>query len=133
MNTKANILVIDDEEVVRRSLFRALDGEHCSVELAGNGKLGLSAMGRKPFDVVLLDLKMPEMDGVEVLGEIKKNWPETEVIVITGYPALETAKQAIRLGAYDYLSKPVGPDEVMNAANGAMQHKRWAMRSAEAA
>ncbi len=133
MNPKANILVIDDEEVVRRSLSRALDNDQCHVETAVNGRHGLSALARQPFDLVLLDLKMPEMDGVQVLGEIKKHWPETEVIVITGYPALETAKQAIRLGAYDYLAKPVGPDEVMDAANGAVQHKRWALRSAVAA
>jgi two-component system response regulator HydG len=90
-------------------------------------------MRHKPFDVVLLDLRMPGMDGVAVLGTIKQQWPETEVIVITGYPALETAKQAIKLGAYDYLAKPVGPDEVVSAANGAIAHKRWALRSVEAA
>jgi DNA-binding NtrC family response regulator len=133
MNAKANILVIDDEEVVRRSLHRALGDERCNVELAGNGRVGLSAMGRKPFDVVLLDLRMPEMDGVEVLGAIKQQWPETEVIVITGYPELETAKQAMRLGAYDFLAKPVGPDEVVHAANQAIEHKRWALRSGAAA
>jgi DNA-binding NtrC family response regulator len=132
MNPKANILVIDDEEVVRRSLSRALDNDRCHVETAANGRHGLNALARQAFDLVLLDLKMPEMDGVQVLGEIKKRWPETEVIVITGYPALETAKQAIRLGAYDFLAKPVGPDEVMDAANGAVQHKRWALRSAAA-
>lgn len=130
MNAKASILVIDDEEVVRRSLYRALDGEHCEVELAGDGTVGLGAMSRRPFDLVLLDLRMPGMDGVEVLDTIKRHWPETEVIVITGYPALETAKQAMRLGAYDYLAKPVGPDEVVHAARQAVQHKRWALRSA---
>jgi DNA-binding NtrC family response regulator len=133
MNAKANILVIDDEEVVRRSLHRALGDERCNVELAGNGRVGLNAMGCKPFDVVLLDLRMPEMDGVEVLGAIKQRWPETEVIVITGYPELETAKQAMRLGAYDFLAKPVGPDEVVHAANQAIEHKRWALRSGAAA
>jgi len=133
MSEKTNILVIDDEEVVRHSLLRALRGEDCNVELAWNGKVGLQAMARKSFDVVLLDLRMPEMDGVAVLEAIKQRWPETEVIVITGYPALETAKQAIKLGAYEYLAKPVGPDEVVNAANAAITHKRWALRSLEAA
>ncbi|HEX5635220.1 MAG TPA: response regulator [Gemmatimonadales bacterium] len=132
MNAKANILVIDDEEVVRRSFHRALDDAHCHVELAGDGEVGLRALGRQPFDVVLLDLKMPAMDGVEVLGAIKQRWPETEVIVITGYPEVETAKQAIRLGAYDFLAKPVGPDEVVHAAKGALEHKRWALREAAA-
>lgn len=128
MNTKTKILVIDDEEVVRYSLLRALGSEHCHVELAGSGPLGLQALAREHFDLVPLDLRMPGMDGVEVLGQIKQRWPDTEVIVITGYPAIETAKQAMRLGAWDYLSKPVGPDDVIDAANGAVQHKRWALR-----
>lgn len=132
MSAKTNILVIDDEEVVRRSLYRTLDGAHCAVELAGNGATGLDVLRRKAFDLVLLDLRMPGMDGVEVLGAIKRDWPETEVIVITGYPALESAKQAMRLGAYDYLAKPIGPEEVLQAAHQAVEHKRWALRRAAA-
>jgi len=133
MNTKTNILVIDDDEVVRHSLLRTLADEDCDIELAWNGEVALQAMSRKAFDVVLLDLRMPGMDGVAVLEQIKQHWPNTEVIVITGYPAIETAKQAIRLGAYDYLAKPVGPDEVIHAANSALQHKRWALHTVQAA
>jgi DNA-binding NtrC family response regulator len=129
MNNTANILVIDDEEVVRLSYFRSLSGERCKVELAESGKDALQAMSQQAFDVVLLDLRMPEMDGLVVLKHIKQQWPESEVIVITGYPAIDTAKQAVALGAYDYLAKPVGPDEVINAANDAMTHKRWTLRS----
>ena len=125
MKNKAKILVIDDEEVVRLSYFRSLSGERCKVELAESGKDALQAMSQQAFDVVLLDLRMPEMDGLVVL----KQWPDSEVIVITGYPAIDTAKQAVALGAYGYLAKPVGPDEVINAANDAMTHKRWTMRS----
>jgi DNA-binding NtrC family response regulator len=128
MNAKTQILVVDDEEVVRRSLYRALDDGRTHVELAGDGTVALNAMGRQPFDVVLLDLRMPHMDGVEVLEAIKRQWPHTEVIVITGYPELETAKRAMRLGAYDFLAKPVGPDEIVEAADGAARHKRWALR-----
>ena len=129
MNNKANILVIDDEEVVRLSYFRSLSGEHCKVELAESGKDALQAMSQHAFEVVLLDLRMPEMDGLVVLKHIKQQWPDSEVIVITGYPAIDTAKQAVALGAYGYLAKPVGPDEVINAANDAMTHKRWTLRS----
>jgi len=129
MNAKTNVLVIDDEEVVRRSFTRALDGGCCKVEEAGNGTAGLRALEREDFDVVLLDLRMPGRDGIEVLGEIKKRWPETEVVVITGYPAVDTAKQAMRLGAYDYLAKPLGCDEVAQVTQGAIEHKRWALRS----
>jgi DNA-binding NtrC family response regulator len=125
---KAKILVVDDEEVVRRSYLRSLSSEHCSVELAKNGLDALEVMEQRPFDVVLLDLRMPGMDGMTVLRKIKEKWPESEVIVITGYPAVQTAKEAVTLGAYDYLAKPAGPDDVINAANGAMLHKRWTMR-----
>ena len=85
-------------------------------------------MEQRPADVVLLDLRMPGMDGMSVLKMIKQRWPETEVVIITGYPNVDTAKEAVRLGAYDYLAKPVGPDEVINAANGAMTQKKWALR-----
>jgi DNA-binding NtrC family response regulator len=71
---------------------------------------------------------MPGMDGMQVLRAIKEKWPESEVIMITGYPAVESAKEAVTLGAYDYLAKPIGPDDVVNAANGAMMHKKWMLR-----
>jgi DNA-binding NtrC family response regulator len=127
MNEKAKILVVDDEEVVRFSYFRSLSGESCKVELADSGSDAIEAMTKQAFDVVLLDLRMPEMDGLAVLKHIKQSWPDSEVIVITGYPAIDTAKQAVALGAYGYLAKPVGPDEVIKAANDAMTHKRWAL------
>lgn len=133
MNAKTQILVIDDEAVVRRSFARALTEEHCEVEQAGNGAAGLRALERKAYDVVLLDLRMPGMDGIEVLGRIKSRWPKTEVIVITGYPALDTAKQAVRLGAYDYLAKPVDCDEVAHATRHAIEHKHWALDAVAAA
>lgn len=127
MIEKAKILVVDDEEVVRLSHARTLAGEHCNVKVVWNGTDALQVMGQDSFDVVLLDLRMPGMDGMAVLKTIKEKWPESEVIIITGYPTVESAKQAVSLGAYDYLAKPVGPDDVINAANGAMLHKRWAL------
>jgi DNA-binding NtrC family response regulator len=129
MNEKAKILVVDDDEIVRFSHLRILAGTHCKVELALNGIEALKLMEHGSFDVVLLDQRMPEMDGMEVLKTIKRNWPESEVIMITGYPTLELAIQAASLGAYDYLAKPLDPDEVINATNGAMMHKKWALRS----
>jgi len=127
MNARAKVLVVDDEEVVRRAYVRTLSSESCSVEEAWNGREALLAMEKQSFDVVLLDQRMPEMDGMAVLRTIKEKWPESEVIMITGYPAIESAKQAVALGAYDYLAKPVGPDEVINAANAAVMHKKWAL------
>ena len=131
MIEKTKILVIDDEEVVRLSYARVLSSEHCKVDVVRDGRDALQMMGQHPFDVVLLDLRMPGMDGMTVLKMIKEQWPESEVIIITGYPAVDSAKEAVALGAYDYLAKPTGPDDVINAAKGAMLHKRWALRNDE--
>ena len=128
---KFKILVVDDEEVVRRSHLRVLTNARCSVESVENGEAALRAMEADRFDVVLLDLRMPGLDGMTVLKLIKENWPESQVIIITAYPTIETAKQALRLGAYDYLAKPVAPDEVINATHGAVIEKRWALHRDE--
>lgn len=128
MSAHAKILIVDDEEVVRKSYQRALNTEHCTVTAASNGGEALQLMGDQSFDVVLLDQRMPGMDGMTLLKVIKANWPRSEVIMITGYPAVESAKQAVKLGAYDYLAKPVGPDEVIAAANIALQHQHWALQ-----
>lgn len=127
MDDKTKILVVDDEEVVRLSHIRTLASMHCDVEVVRDGNEALQVMEQRPVDVVLLDLRMPGMDGMAVLKMIKQRWPETEVVIITGYPSVETAKEAVRLGAYDYLAKPVGPDDVISVANGAMTQKRWAL------
>jgi DNA-binding NtrC family response regulator len=129
MKKRSNILVVDDEEVIRRGYARTLTGADCDVATAWNGKEALDALEHRPYDVVLLDLRMPEMDGMTVLRTIKEKWPESEVVVITGYPSIETAKEAVRLGACDYLAKPVAPDEVINATHGALKRKHWTLRS----
>lgn len=128
MSEQTQVLVVDDDEIVRRSYQRSLQAAHYNVEAVFNGEDALQALQHKPFDVVLLDLRMPGMDGMSVLKAIKREWPKSEVVVITGYPTVESAKEAVRLGAYDYLAKPVGPAEVINAANGAITQKKWALR-----
>lgn len=127
VNTDIKILVVDDDEVVRLSYLRLLANACWSVECAWNGNEALRAITRKAYDVVLLDLRMPGVDGMEVLKAIKDKWPETEVVIITGYPSIETAKEAVRLGAHEYLAKPVGPDDVINAATDAITSKKWAL------
>ena len=129
MDEKTKILVVDDDEVVRRSHLRSLAGANCDVKAVWDGSEALLAMAERPFDVVLLDLRMPGLDGMAVLRTIKEQWPESEVVIITGYPTIESAKEAVRLGAYDYLAKPVGPDDVINAANGAVMRKKWALHT----
>jgi len=129
MNQKANILIVDDEEVVRLSHLRSLESADCNAQAVEDGKQALSVMEEHLIDVVLLDLRMPDLDGMDVLKTIKQRWPDSEVVVITGYPSIETAKQAVRLGAFNYLTKPLGPNEVLKAANDAVNQKRWALRS----
>lgn len=128
MNARVNILVVDDREIVRRSHLRVLRQASYNAQAAWDGTEALRAMANEPFDVVMLDLRMPGMDGMEVLKVIKEKWPNAEVVVITGYPSIESAKQALRLGASQYLSKPLTPDEVIQAAKVASTHKRWTLR-----
>lgn len=128
MNAAASILIVDDEEVVRKSFMRILGGSHCKVRAVSTWDEIFAAMRAEPVDLVLLDLRMPGMDGMDVLRALKKGWPEIEVIIITGYPTVATAKEAVALGAFDYLTKPVGPDNVIEAANAAVLHKRWTLR-----
>ena len=129
MNNRSSVLIVDDEEIVRRAHLRSLERSGCEARLAEDGDGAIREMERNPADVILLDLRMPGLDGMDVLKTIKNRWPDSEVVVITGYPTIESAKEAVRLGACNYIAKPVGPDEVVKAANEAMTHKRWALRS----
>jgi DNA-binding NtrC family response regulator len=128
MSSKVKILIVDDEPGIRQAFVRVLSSARCSAEAVGDGQAALQRMQQQKFDVVLLDLRMPGMDGMTVLRTIKQNWPASEVIIVTGYAALETAKESVALGAFDYLAKPVGPDEVINATTSALLHKGWALR-----
>jgi DNA-binding NtrC family response regulator len=133
--TKPNkVLVVDDDDIVRLSYERSLKAANCNVEVetALNGEDALKAMERKPFDVVLLDLRMPGMDGLTVLKSIKRDWPASGIVVITGYPTIESAKEAMRLGACEYLAKPVSPAEIVSAANTAIAQKSWALQRSPA-
>ena len=128
MGEKAKVLVVDDEAVVRESYMRTLSGVSWKVKAVLNGREALDIMEDETFDVVLLDIRMPEMDGIEVLRRIKTRWPESQVVIITGYPSIETAKEAVRLGAYNYLAKPLGPREIVEATTGAMTQKKWSLQ-----
>jgi DNA-binding NtrC family response regulator len=111
---------VDDDEIVRLGYLRSLMATDCTVEAVSDGIKAWQEMERHPFDVVMLDLRLPGLAGMSILRTIKERWPESEVVVTTGYPSIVTAKDAVRFGAYDYLAKPVGPDEVIKATRGAM-------------
>jgi DNA-binding NtrC family response regulator len=120
---KKRILVIDDEDIVRTSCSRTLAPAGFDVRLARNGVEGLKGLEEGPFDLVLTDLKMPDMDGIEVLRTIKERWPAVEVIIITGYQTVDTAVKAIKLGAFDYIEKPFTPDALITAVSKALDRR----------
>ena len=127
MSDRSRILVVDDDKVVRQSYLRSLESISVNAEAAGDGEEALQSMEQNPFDVVLLDIRMPGQDGLSVLRIIKQKWPESEVVIITGFPTVDSAKEAVRLGAYDYLAKPVGPQDVINVTDGAVTRKHWVL------
>ncbi|MDA8241669.1 MAG: response regulator [Nitrospiraceae bacterium] len=120
---KKKVLVIDDEDIVRTSCSRTLAPAGFEVRLARNGVEGLKILEEGPFDLVLTDLKMPDMDGIEVLRKIKEGWPAVEVIIITGYQTVDTAVKSIKLGAFDYIEKPFTPDALITAVSKALDRK----------
>ena len=104
---KPRILIVDDEPNIRQGLAEALDGQGYEIEQAPSGEAALEQISLAPFDLVLVDLVMEEMDGIEVLREINSMYPQTEVVIITAYGTIETAVRALKEGAYDYLTKPI--------------------------
>lgn len=122
--SKCKVLVIDDEDIVRICCSRALSPAGYEVRMAQNGLDGLKMIEEERFDIVLTDLKMPDMDGIEVLRKIKKEWPEIGVIIITGYQTVDTEAKSIKLGAFDYIEKPFTPDALISAVDKALEHKK---------
>ena len=110
MVQKPSILVVDDEYAVMQSLLIWLKKSGYLVRGAGSGSEALELLGEFPFDLVFLDRKMPEMDGLEVLRGIKENYPGTLVVMMTAYGSIESAVDAMKEGASDYLLKPLDPD-----------------------
>jgi DNA-binding NtrC family response regulator len=129
MSQKPSVLIVDDEEVVRRAHQRSLEPVYCQTRAAADGQEAIQAMEEHASDVILLDIRMPGLNGMDVLKTIKTRWPDSEVVVVTGYPDIAAAKEAVRLGAHDYIAKPVAPDQLLKAANDAITQKHWALRS----
>jgi DNA-binding NtrC family response regulator len=116
-NQNRHVLVVDDEAVVRNGINKALHNRGMTTKLAANGREALVLLGSHPFDLVILDIRMPDIDGVEVLKKIRSKYPETDVIMITGYPTIDTAVHCIKLGALDFLVKPFRLDDLDAALN----------------
>lgn len=120
---KARILVVDDEAVVREGVRRILEGDRYCVESCASGRAALDLMQVNEFDMVITDLKMPGMGGLEVLKTIRILQPEIPVIIITGYSTVDTAVEAMKNGATDYIAKPFTPDQLMEKVGKAFEQK----------
>jgi len=126
---KANILVIDDEATMRDSCRQALSRNGNRVEVAEDGLKGLAMLAKESFDLIILDLKMPGLSGMEVLKKIKDSDPEAMVIVITGYATVESAVEAMKRGAYDFIPKPFTPDSLRVIVKRALDKRTLALEN----
>ena len=117
------ILIIDDEAAVRDSLSALLTVEGYQTGLAESGEAALEILRDGGFDLALLDIRMPGLDGVEVMHEMRKYHPETRIIIITGFGSLESAIEAIRTGAQDYILKPYGAEDILGSIKKALSEK----------
>ena len=120
---KMKILVVDDEEIARENVAFMLEKGGYQVSLASDGQEAIDFLQNHEVDLVLTDLRMKSQDGMAVLAASKKKWPETEVVVITGYASVDTAVEAMQKGAYHYLAKPVKMDELMALAEKAIEKR----------
>ncbi|MGD8984031.1 MAG: sigma-54 dependent transcriptional regulator [Desulfobacteraceae bacterium] len=112
MEEKMSIMIVDDEEIVRESFLHWFEKTGNRVDAAASGFEALEKLEKFPFDVLFVDIKMPGMNGIEVLGKVKEEYPDTFVIIITAYGSIETAVEAMKLGATDYLLKPFKPEQL---------------------
>ena len=112
MDERLRIMVVDDELIVRESLYHWFKKGGHTVEAASSGMEALDILEKKPFDVLFVDMKMPRMNGLELLKRLKEDYPDTLVIIITAYGSIETSVEAMKLGASDYLLKPFKPDQL---------------------
>src|SRR4051812_20058942 len=111
-NESVRILVVDDEEIVRESLGGWLETDGYTVQTAPDGPAALARLDAARFAILCVDLKMPGMDGLQVLEAAKKKQPDLSVVIMTAYATVDTAVSAMKLGAYDYLVKPFDPEEL---------------------
>jgi len=116
----SNILIIDDEKAIRKTLSEILSYEGYKIDEAGDGEEGLKKVKEKEYDVILCDIKMPKIDGIEFLEKAKELVPDIPIIMISGHGTIETAVEAVKKGAYDYISKPPDLNRLLITIRNAM-------------
>jgi two-component system, NtrC family, nitrogen regulation response regulator NtrX len=116
----SNILIVDDEKAIRKTLSEILSYEGYKIDEAGDGEEGIRKFREKEYDVILCDIKMPKMDGIEFLDKAKEANPDIPIIMISGHGTIETAVEAVKKGAYDYISKPPDLNRLLITIRNAM-------------
>ncbi len=124
MTAKGIIHIIDDEPVIRDVLGQLLTSEGFEIEISGSGEEALTKQAARPFDIILLDLLMPGLDGIETLKRIRRLDPQAMVVIITAYASVESAIAAMKAGAFDYVQKPFKHDDLLMTIDRALEHKR---------
>jgi len=118
-----SVLIVDDEKNIRLTLSQALEALGVETDTATNGEEALAKLKEKGFGLILLDLKMPGMDGMEVLRRVREIRPDIRVIIITAYGTIESAVEAMKLGAVDFIQKPFSPDEIRGLVSRVMDRE----------
>ena len=123
MSSNPRVLIVDDEDRFRTTLRKLLTVKGLDAADAGSAAEAFSEMEKNEFDVVLLDVRMPGMNGIEALGKIKKDNPDVEVIILTGHASVDAAVEIMKLGGYEYLLKPCPIDELVGKIESAWERK----------
>ena len=121
---RINVLVVDDETDLLKFIQRRLSRRNMEVQVASSGREALLLLAETPVDVVVLDVKMPEMNGIETLKEIRKRYSEVEVIMLTGHGSMQSGIEGISHGAYDYMLKPFSIDDLLERIRAAYEHSQ---------
>jgi len=117
------VLIVDDEDDFRETIIKRLHNRKIAADEASGGRRALEKLAAEKFDIVVLDVKMPDMDGIDVLKEIKLRFPLVEVIMLTGHASVESGIQGMQLGAFDYVMKPVPLDELLDKMRQAYERR----------
>ena len=123
MSPSFSLLVADDERVIREGIRRILSKENLEIFLAENGLQAWEALQQQSVDLLLVDLKMPQLDGMELLKRVKERYPDQIVVIITGHATIEAAVEAMKFGAYDFITKPFLPDQLRMVVKRALEKR----------
>lgn len=130
---KGRVLIVEDETTLRHAYARMLEDWGFSVKQAGDGEQAIEALATRAYDVILSDIAMPEMDGIQLLRELRRRDLDVPVILITGYPTVTAAVEAVEYGALQFLAKPIDAKVLVDAVGRAAALRRIAMLKREAA